>query len=659
MSGYITKSMIFGLASLLAACANGPSSNEGNEQQDADKLLIIDCLLPGQVRKLGSQFTYQTQRRPIKTTASECEIRGGEYVAFDRADFATSLRVWSPLAAEGDAEAQNYLGQIYEKGLGLAPDFKTAAIWYKRSAEQGYSAAQINLGHLYEKGLGVPRDPIVALNWYRRASGISDDSLQYASSVEVAKTSQKELEQLQQQVVVQQQQASQFKAELDGVRGQLAAKEAALQLAKKERERKQQQVLSFQESGNEKGLETVKRELASYDQRLGLQESEFLTLENSAKGLEQQLASVNQDHSSFGPLPVIEIIDPPMSITRGVRSASLKPDVSEVEVVGKVEAPAGLSKFEINGRSYKPDEYSLFWVDLPISESVTPVHIKATDKNGRKVAFDFSLYSDKSRLSSTPFASELVSAEGVKLGSYYALVIGNDQYANLPDLKTPANDARATAKILKSKYGFETKLLLNASRYDILYALNELREKLSETDNLLIYYAGHGELDTVNNRGYWLPVDADKHVNANWISNVAITDIVNAMKAKHVMVVADSCYSGTMSGTSLSRASVSLPLEMQKEWIEAMAEVKARTVLTSGGVQPVLDLGGGEHSIFAQAFLAALENNKGLLEGHALYLDVLKQIRVPLARVNQEQTPQYAPIQHAGHEAGEFLLQAI
>src|SRR5690606_16821753 len=121
--------------------------------KNADDLMIIDCLLPGQVKKLGSFTTYLTARRPIKTTATDCEIRGGEYVSFDRADYATALKIWLPQAQAGDAEAQTYVGEIYEKGLGLKPDYQAAAVWYAKAAEQNFSRAQINLGNLYEKGL--------------------------------------------------------------------------------------------------------------------------------------------------------------------------------------------------------------------------------------------------------------------------------------------------------------------------------------------------------------------------------------------------------------------------------------------------------------------------------------------------------------------------
>ena len=123
-----------------------------------------------------------TRPRPIKTSAQDCRIRGGEYVAYDRADYATALKVWLPLAQQGDPNAQNTVGDIYQKGSGLAPDYALAAAWYQKSADQGYSPAEINLGLLYEKGLGVPRDQLKALDWYRKASGLQEGQIQLASA---------------------------------------------------------------------------------------------------------------------------------------------------------------------------------------------------------------------------------------------------------------------------------------------------------------------------------------------------------------------------------------------------------------------------------------------------------------------------------------------
>ena len=198
-------------------------------------------------------------------------------------------------------------------------------------------------------------------------------------------------------------------------------------------------------------------------------------------------------------------------------------------------------------------------------------------------------------------------------------MIGNNRYPHLPRLETAVADAEGVADLLSKKYGFEVTLLRDANRYQILSALNAYRANLTAEDNLLIYYAGHGELDQLNQRGHWLPVDAEPDSTANWISNADITDILNAVAAKHVLVVADSCYSGSLTRASLTRLGTGLT---ESEWIarlRALGGKRSRTALTSGGLQPTLDSGGGQNSVFAKAFLAVLAENEGLLEGQRVH----------------------------------------
>ena len=59
-----------------------------------DDLIVVDCLLPGQVRQLGLSMTYIKPRRPVKTSAKSCAIRGGEYISYDRADYQSALNAW-------------------------------------------------------------------------------------------------------------------------------------------------------------------------------------------------------------------------------------------------------------------------------------------------------------------------------------------------------------------------------------------------------------------------------------------------------------------------------------------------------------------------------------------------------------------------------------
>ena len=85
--------------------------------------------------------------------------------AYYQNDFAKALRLWAPLAEDGNANAQNNLGAMYENGQGIAADMKEAARWYRRAAEQAHTDAQMNLGRLYMTGQGVVEDPIRAHMW--------------------------------------------------------------------------------------------------------------------------------------------------------------------------------------------------------------------------------------------------------------------------------------------------------------------------------------------------------------------------------------------------------------------------------------------------------------------------------------------------------------
>lgn len=253
-------------------------------------------------------------------------------------------------------------------------------------------------------------------------------------------------------------------------------------------------------------------------------------------------------------------------------------------------------------------------------------------------------------------AGTLPSAPKWEFGRYYALIIGNNQYANFPNLETPVNDARALARILESRYGFNTKVLMNADRYAILSALNEFREKLTSNDNFLLYYAGHGELERANARGYWLPVDAEPNSTANWVSNVQITDTLNAMNAKHVMVIADSCYSGALTRAVTTSLEGGRTPEQQAGWLKLMIKTRSRTVLSSGGENPVLDSGGGDHSLFAKRLLEVLQSNSDILEGPMLYQRIAGPVKKAAAKLNVNQNPQYAPIKFAGDLGAPFFF---
>jgi len=233
-------------------------------------------------------------------------------------------------------------------------------------------------------------------------------------------------------------------------------------------------------------------------------------------------------------------------------------------------------------------------------------------------------------------------------GRFHALIIGNNDYRTLPKLKTAIGDATAVAEVLRAKYGFDVTMLTNATRYQILTAMAKLRGTLKLDDNLLIYYAGHGVLDEAADRGYWLPVDAEADNPANWVSTADLTDNLRALDAQHVLIIADSCYSGTLTrGVAIAPR----PDADQRVWLKRVEEKRSRTALTSGGLEPVMDGGGSGHSVFTKSLLEALNDNNDAIDGE----DLFNLVRRPVV-LNADQTPSYSDIRSAGHDGGDFIF---
>ena len=165
----LVATLSVGIATTLRPFAEQQSAADA----EAAKFYIVDCLLPGQVRRVGNT-TYMTPRRPIRTTAQDCAIRGGEYTEWDRADYQSALTVWLDAASTGDAQAMNYVGEIFEQGLGRDPDYVMAKYWYERAVAADFKPAMVNLASLYDTGRGVDRDAVMAINLYRQAWGIPE-----------------------------------------------------------------------------------------------------------------------------------------------------------------------------------------------------------------------------------------------------------------------------------------------------------------------------------------------------------------------------------------------------------------------------------------------------------------------------------------------------
>jgi len=514
---------------LLASCGGAtPTKDDTAASPGAAKvedLQVVDCLLPGQVRRLGNS-SYLTPRRPTRTTAADCRIRGGEYVAYDRADYKTALNVWMAAAEAGDAEAQTNVGEIFERGHGGQANYTAAAVWYQKAAEQGNARAQYNLGTLYEQGLGVEKDMLKALNLYRQAWGMPEDDIIFQSAAYEQQQALKQ--QLEQQI---------------------------------EEKEKQIKLLDRQ-------VAQLETELKNTGDNTELQ-NQVAELREWIADLEQQRVSVKEEYSS---LPVFR----------------------------------------------KP-------------------------------------HSTKDVLTSPAFSS---SQRDKKFGKFYALVIGNQDYHRIDKLNSPRNDAKSVAMLLEKQYGFSVRVLLDANNVEVMQAVNDLNKVVTENDNLLIYYAGHGSRiqagDTES--GYWLPINADPPpTDTFWVSNEFITRHLARLEAKRILVVADSCYAGL-----LSSAPGYLFLGDKQQYDEAYMNYKlkkkARLLLASGSDKPVLDNAGAGHSVFARAFIDVLKNNQRVLAGPELFIEIKDRVKGGARKVGVEQDPEFKAMKGAGHEVGDFFF---
>ena len=138
-------------------------------------------------------------------------------------------------------------------------------------------------------------------------------------------------------------------------------------------------------------------------------------------------------------------------------------------------------------------------------------------------------------------------------GTNHALIIGISNYSNWSKLESPAKDAEAIAKALAKQYNFRKsniKLLTDNTKekptlINILTSLDNHAAKLTENDNLLIFFTGHS-LEDDEGETYWIPIDGREKSKRSWLKH---SDIVEEMfatekfKAKNLCIITDSAFS--------------------------------------------------------------------------------------------------------------------
>lgn len=243
-------------------------------------------------------------------------------------------------------------------------------------------------------------------------------------------------------------------------------------------------------------------------------------------------------------------------------------------------------------------------------------------------------------------------------GGRWALLIANQAYTKgWSPLETPHADVTALKSVLVGRYGFpESQVIVikDATTKEMTDALYDIHGKVGDRDSLIIYYAGHGHQDQgFGGKGFWIPVDGlspaatTQPPQSSWLPNSLVHDITKASRARHVLLISDSCYSGTFR----SRGFDPVPYAANLDFFYDIAGRKSRRAITSGDLEPVSDGGGHGKSVFAHHLVEVLRGSDRAVNAEQLFQDVQRSVS-SAAR----QTPQYFRLQASGDAGGDFVF---
>ncbi len=339
--------------------------------------------------------------------------------------------------------------------------------------------------------------------------------------------------------------------------------------------------------------------------------------------------------------PTIRITAP--SIARGMKKIQQE---KMVQVRGQATDESGIFEILVNGQEASLDADGSFWAEVKLRVGENRIAVKATDMKDNSASTAFTVVRETGAKAPPVVVVAKTKEPDLDFGEYHALFIAVEDYADrsITDLDFPVKDAESFRKVLHEEYRFEPQnitFLKNPSRKEIFSELRSLK-KLGKNDNLLIFYAGHGYWDEDAKQGYWLPSNASRDDESEWISNSDIKDRIRSIKSRHTLLISDACFAGGIfkTRTAFSDASVS---------IQKIYEMPSRKAITSGNLKEVPD-----QSVFIEYLVKRLKGNQEpYLYSEKLYVSLKEGVTNNSAN---HQTPLFGVIQGAGDDGGDFIF---
>ena len=339
--------------------------------------------------------------------------------------------------------------------------------------------------------------------------------------------------------------------------------------------------------------------------------------------------------------PVIELKNPAPS-----RGFDIVADNIKTQITIRAKDESGIASVKIDNTPVtNVDEDGYFFIEKNLKPGANSLVVTATDKAGNMATKTVTI---NAALAATN--QDRITEQPIAAGStpkFYAIFIAaNDYLAPITDLEHPINDARNLKAILQTNYTFDAAnidTLFNKSRIEIMQKIDQRSSTLGPDDNLLIFYAGHGTttLNKDNTRdGFLIPSDALLGTKSTYISIYDIKSVLKNSNAKHILVIADACFSGALTRDLPKDASAAIKLQYENI---------SRSAMTSGNLTTVPDV---------SKFIYYL--NQKLKENKEKYLTAKKLFEsfsdIVLNNTTPPTAPLYRGIQEVGDEGGEFIF---
>ncbi|MEO1628606.1 MAG: caspase family protein, partial [Bacteroidota bacterium] len=233
-------------------------------------------------------------------------------------------------------------------------------------------------------------------------------------------------------------------------------------------------------------------------------------------------------------------------------------------------------------------------------------------------------------------------------GKTHLFFIAIDDYRNgISKLYNAVSDAKAISDCLIENYQVNREdlvMLINekATKKEICHQLDRYTEEITDEDNLIFLFSGHGYFHKNTKEGYWLTADSVKGEYTSFLNNGTITRYIRNIPARHIFGIVDACFSEALFQTQKS-----------SDRLDHRYSIRSRWLLTAGRLEPVSDGAIGEQSPFAKSLLEELSH---LESSHLWVSELCSRVTKGTIYNARHQTPRGEPLHDVDHLGGDFVF---